>query len=245
MIKIKDIVKKYDGKTVLDNISTEFPEGKTTVIVGPSGSGKSTLLRSLDLLVHPDSGIISFPNFSLNYADKITSKQSKELRAQTSMVFQNWNLFPNLRVIDNITAAPIHVHKVPKKEAIAQANELLKRVGLEKYANFYPDELSGGMQQRISICRALAVKPKYILLDEPTSALDPELETQVLEMLEELAQQGQSMVMITHNIEFAKLSADKMLFIENGEKIFDGSKDEFFNNPSPRIKEFLDAISLQ
>ncbi|SKA09853.1 amino acid ABC transporter ATP-binding protein, partial [Fructilactobacillus lindneri] len=229
MLKIKDIKKSFGKKEVLKGISTIFPEKKTTVIVGPSGSGKTTLLRSLDLLVKPDFGIIEFDDLKINFSEPFTNKTANALRDKTSMVFQNWNLFPNLTILQNITEAPIYVQKVNKTTANKQAHELLTEVGLDEYADAYPSELSGGQQQRISICRALAVKPEYILLDEPTSALDPEMETQVLEMLERLSDQGQSMIMVTHNMQFAKNAADKILFIENGKADFDGTKDEFFS----------------
>ncbi|WP_125714771.1 amino acid ABC transporter ATP-binding protein [Companilactobacillus kedongensis] len=245
MISMKNIIKKYEGKTILNDISVDFPSGKTSVILGPSGSGKSTLLRSLDLLVRPESGSVSFPDLSVNYAEPINKKDSFNLRRKTSMVFQNWNLFPNLTVIDNITAAPITVLNQSKSEAEKNAKSLLKQVGLADLEDRYPSQLSGGQQQRISICRALAINPEYILLDEPTSALDPELETQVLKILEKLADEGQSMVIVTHNMEFARLVADKIVFIEDGNKVFDGETKEFFEHPSPRIKEFLSGISLE
>ncbi|MFC6324168.1 amino acid ABC transporter ATP-binding protein [Companilactobacillus baiquanensis] len=245
MISMKNIVKKYEGKTVLNDISVDFPSGKTSVILGPSGSGKSTLLRSLDLLVRPESGSVSFPDLSIDYAGAISKKDSFNLRRKTSMVFQNWNLFPNLTVLDNITAAPITVLKMSKDDAKKEARSLLKQVGLAELEDRYPSQLSGGQQQRISICRALAINPEYVLLDEPTSALDPELETQVLKILEKLANEGQSMVIVTHNMEFARLVADKIVFIEDGNKVFDGATKEFFENPTPRIKDFLSGISLE
>ncbi|KRK65137.1 amino acid ABC transporter ATP-binding protein [Companilactobacillus tucceti DSM 20183] len=245
MISMKNIIKKYDGKTVLNDISVDFPSGKTSVILGPSGSGKSTLLRSLDLLVRPESGSVSFPDLSVNYAEPISKKDSFSLRRKTSMVFQNWNLFPNLTVLDNITAAPITVLKTSKADAEKEARSLLRQVGLEGLEKRYPSQLSGGQQQRISICRALAINPEYILLDEPTSALDPELETQVLKILEKLANEGQSMIIVTHNMEFARLVADKIVFIEDGNKVFDGETKDFFENPTPRIKDFLSGISLE
>lgn len=244
MISMKNIVKKYEGKTVLNDISVDFPSGKTSVILGPSGSGKSTLLRSLDLLVRPESGSVNFPDLSVNYAEPISKKDSFNLRRKTSMVFQNWNLFPNLTVLDNITAAPITVLKTSKQDAEKEARSLLKQVGLEGLEKRYPSQLSGGQQQRISICRALAINPEYILLDEPTSALDPELETQVLRILEKLAKEGQSMIIVTHNMEFARLVSDKIVFIEDGNKVFDGETKEFFEHPTPRIKDFLSGISL-
>jgi len=244
MISLKNIVKKYEDKTVLKNLSVDFPDGQTTVILGPSGSGKSTLLRSLDLLVRPESGTISFSDISLDYAEPVTKKKSFDIRKKTSMVFQNWNLFPNLTVLQNITTAPITVLKKPKKETEDRARKLLSQVGLAEYADRFPSQLSGGQQQRISICRALAMNPEYILLDEPTSALDPELETQVLLILEELSKMGQSMIIVTHNMDFARSVADKIVFVEDGDILFDGATDDFFNHPTTRIRDFLSGITF-
>lgn len=244
MIEMKNIKKSYGKQNVLNDINASFPKGETTVIIGPSGSGKSTLLRSIDLLVRPDFGKINFPDLEVDYSKPISKQKRSELISKTSMVFQNWNLFPHLTVLDNITLGPINVKKKKKEIAVKNAYDLLKKVGLESYADRYPSELSGGQQQRISICRALAVKPEYILLDEPTSALDPELESQVLKLLKQLGEQKQSIIMITHNMDFAKLAADNILFIENGEVQFQGRKDQFFNNPNDRIKEFLNGISI-
>lgn len=244
MLSVKNVVKKYGDKTVLKNLSVDFPEGKTTVILGPSGSGKSTLLRSLDLLVRPESGTISFPDITLDYSKPVSKKDSFDLRKKTSMVFQNWNLFPNLTVFQNVTTAPITVLKRSKTDVEAQATKLLAAVGLADYKDRYPSQLSGGQQQRISICRALAMNPEYILLDEPTSALDPELETQVLLILEELSKNDQSMIIVTHNMEFARSVADKIVFVENGDILFDGTPDDFFNHPTTRIKDFLSGITF-
>lgn len=245
MLKINQLQKNFDEKLVLNKITTEFPKEKTTVIVGPSGSGKTTLLRSLDLLVKPDSGEINFDDLQLDFSNPITKHEANELRNKTSMVFQNWNLFPNLSILDNITVAPIHVHHQDKEVAEKNAHSLLQEVGLDEYAGSFPSELSGGQQQRISICRALAVKPEYILLDEPTSALDPESEIKILEMLSRISKEGQSMIMVTHNMQFAKDAADKIIFVENGVIEYDGPKDDFFSNPTPRVQEFLQGISLK
>lgn len=244
MLSIKNVVKTYDDKTVLKNLSVDFPDGKTTVILGPSGSGKSTLLRSLDLLVRPESGTISFPDITLDYSKPISKKTSFDLRKKTSMVFQNWNLFPNLTVMQNVTTAPMTVLKHSKAQAEERADKLLAAVGLADYKDRYPSQLSGGQQQRISICRALAMDPEYVLLDEPTSALDPELETQVLLILEELSKNKQSMIIVTHNMEFARSVADKIVFVENGDILFDGSPDDFFNHPTTRISDFLSGITF-
>ncbi|KRN99117.1 amino acid ABC transporter ATP-binding protein [Companilactobacillus kimchiensis] len=244
MITLKNVVKTYDDKTVLKDLSVDFPDGKTTVILGPSGSGKSTLLRSLDLLVRPESGTIDFGDISLDYSKPVSKKQSFDIRKKTSMVFQNWNLFPNLTVLQNVTTAPITVLKRPKKQTEQEARQYLAQVGLAEYADRYPSQLSGGQQQRVSICRAVAMNPEYVLLDEPTSALDPELETQVLLILEDLSKMGQSMILVTHNMEFARSVADKIIFVEDGDILFDGTPDEFFNHPTTRIKDFLSGITF-
>lgn len=244
MISVKNIVKKYGGKEVLKDLSVDFPSGKTTVILGPSGSGKSTLLRSLDLLVRPESGILDFGDIKLDYAQPVSKKLSFDIRKKTSMVFQNWNLFPNLTVLQNITTAPETVLGKSKEETETKAKKLLSQVGLAEYADRYPSQLSGGQQQRISICRALAMDPEYILLDEPTSALDPELENQVLLILEDLSKMGQAMIIVTHNMEFARSVADKIVFVEDGDILFDGTPDQFFNHSTTRIKDFLSGITF-
>ncbi|WDT65964.1 amino acid ABC transporter ATP-binding protein [Companilactobacillus crustorum] len=244
MISLKNVVKKYGSKEVLKNLNVDFPDGKTTVILGPSGSGKSTLLRSLDLLVRPESGTLDFGDISLDYSQPVSKKKSFDIRKKTSMVFQNWNLFPNLTVLQNITTAPMTVLKQSKVDAEKHAKILLGQVGLAEYADRYPSQLSGGQQQRISICRALAMNPEYILLDEPTSALDPELETQVLLILGELSKMNQSMIIVTHNMDFASSVADKIVFVEDGDILFDGTPDDFFNHPTTRIRDFLSGITF-
>ncbi|GKQ43107.1 arginine ABC transporter ATP-binding protein ArtP [Companilactobacillus sp. RD055328] len=244
MITLTNLNKSYGEKKILDNISLTFNDHQTTVILGPSGSGKSTLLKSLDLLVKPESGTITIDDVTLDYSKPITKEDSVNLRHKTSMVFQNWNLFPNLTVLDNITIAPIENLKVSKAEAKNRALDLLEKVNLSDYKDYYPSQLSGGQQQRISICRALAMQPSFILLDEPTSALDPELENQVLGQLQNLKELQQSMILVTHNMEFAKLAADKIIFIEDGKILFDGRTEDFFNKPTPRIKKFLSQMSL-
>jgi ABC-type polar amino acid transport system, ATPase component len=242
MISLKNVIKTYSGKEVLKDINVDFPDGETTVILGPSGSGKSTLLRSLDLLVRPESGTLDFGDIKLDYSEPVSKKLSFDIRKKTSMVFQNWNLFPNLTVLQNITTAPMTVLKRPKEETEEFARKSLAQVGLAEYADRYPSQLSGGQQQRISICRALAMNPEYVLLDEPTSALDPELETQVLLILEELSRMGQSMIIVTHNMDFARSVADKIVFVEDGNILYDGSPDEFFNHPTTRIKDFYPVL---
>lgn len=244
MISFQNVDKQFADHHALDNVSAEFPEHQTTVLVGPSGAGKSTLLRSINLLERPQAGLLKINDQTIDFAKPIARNELLKARQQTAMVFQSWNLFPHLTILQNITEGPIVVHKQPKKEAEANARRLLEQVGLADTADRYPDQLSGGQQQRISICRALALDPSYILLDEPTSALDPELEAQVLRVLQDLAKQDQSMIVVTHNMEFARRVADKIVFVEDGRIEFDGSTDDFFTHPTDRIQAFLDAMEF-
>lgn len=242
MIELSHVDKRYRDHHALDDVSVKFPDHQTTVILGPSGAGKSTLLRSINLLERPQKGTLTINNLHLDYADELTNKQILQIRRKTSMVFQSWNLFPHLTILENITEGPINVLHQSKEQANQRAHELLKQVGLDDVADRYPNQLSGGQQQRISICRALALDTDFILLDEPTSALDPELEAQVLRVLQGLAQQGHSMIMVTHNMEFARRVADNIVFVENGQIEFTGSSQEFFEKPTKRIEDFLAAM---
>lgn len=242
MIELSHVDKLYADHHALNDVSVKFPDHQTTVILGPSGAGKSTLLRSINLLERPQKGILTINDLRVNYADELSNKQILQIRRQTSMVFQSWNLFPHLTILQNITEGPINVLHQSKEQADQHAHQLLKQVGLDDLADRYPNQLSGGQQQRISICRALALETSFILLDEPTSALDPELEAQVLRVLQELAQQGHSMIMVTHNMEFARRVADNIIFVEDGKVEFTGSSEEFFAKPTQRIEEFLAAM---
>ena len=244
MLRLKDVTKTFGTQTVLKNITTEFNYHETTVLVGPSGSGKSTLLRSLNLLERPESGTYDCDGIELDFAKKITKKETLAVRQKTEMVFQDYNLFPHLTVLKNVMEGPVHVLKEDKQTAKKRALELLDKVGLKQKATAYPNQLSGGQAQRVAIARSLAMRPRYILLDEPTSALDPELELDVLKVLLELASEKQSLIIVTHNLEFARHVADKVLFIEDGQINFSGSKDDFFNSKDPRIKEFISAMTL-
>ena len=187
MLRLKDVTKTFGTQTVLKNITTEFNDHETTVLVGPSGSGKSTLLRSLNLLERPESGTYDCDGIELDFAKKITKKETLAVRQKTEMVFQDYNLFPHLTVLKNVMEGPVHVLKEDKQTAKKRALELLDKVGLKQKATAYPNQLSGGQAQRVAIARSLAMRPRYILLDEPTSALDPELELDVLKVLLELA----------------------------------------------------------
>ena len=196
-MKLAKINKWFGEKHVLKDVSLEFPAGQTTVLVGPSGSGKSTILRSLNLLEQPDRGTYDFDELHLNFTKSVTRKQKLLLRQKTGMVFQDYNLFPHLTVLQNVTEGPIRVLKQSKEAANQEALEILSKVGLRDFADAYPAQLSGGQAQRVAIARALAMKPEYVLLDEPTSALDPELELEVLRVLLKLAQENQSLIIVT------------------------------------------------
>ena len=202
------------------------------------------MLRSLNLLEMPESGKYYFDDLELDFKKGISKKEILEVRRETEMVFQNYNLFPHLTVLKNIIEGPVHVLKEDKESATKRAYELLKKVGLADKADAYPQQLSGGQAQRVAIARSLAMNPRYILLDEPTSALDPELELEVLKVLLQLAKEKQSLIIVTHNLAFAQKVADKILFVEDGQILFQGSKDDFFNSDNQRIKNFLSAMTL-
>lgn len=246
-MKIEKINKWFGDKHVLKDVSLEFPAGQTTVLVGPSGSGKSTILRSLNLLEQPNSGTYDFDELHLDFERNVSRKQKLALRQKTGMVFQDYNLFPHLTVLQNITEGPRQVLKLPKETAEQTAMELLAKVGLKDFANAYPAQLSGGQAQRVAIARALAMKPAYVLLDEPTSALDPELELEVLRVLLKLAQENQSLIIVTHNMVFARRVADKIVFVEDGTIKYDGDPAGFFapNNPDERIRHFIAAMTME
>lgn len=244
MLRLENVNKTFGGNLALKDITTTFENNQTTVLVGPSGSGKSTMLRSLNLLEMPESGKYYFDDLELDFKKGISKKEILEVRRETEMVFQNYNLFPHLTVLKNIIEGPVHVLKEDKESATKRAYELLKKVGLADKADSYPQQLSGGQAQRVAIARSLAMNPRYILLDEPTSALDPELELEVLKVLLQLAKEKQSLIIVTHNLAFAQKVADKILFVEDGQILFQGPKDDFFNSDNQRIKNFLSAMTL-
>ncbi|MCI1283250.1 MAG: amino acid ABC transporter ATP-binding protein [Lacticaseibacillus songhuajiangensis] len=245
MIKIENLDKNFAEHHALQAISTEFPEHKTTVILGPSGSGKSTLLRSLNLLERPESGTFTFDDLKIDYSQPISDQTILNVRRRTEMVFQQFNLFPHLTVLQNIIEGPVHVLKHDKDAATKEAHEILAKVGLGDKADVYPSSLSGGQAQRVAIARSLAMHPEYIFLDEPTSALDPELELEVLKVLLQIAKEQQSMIIVTHNMAFAQKVADKILFVEDGQLRFDGDTDAFFNTDNERIRSFVSAMTFQ
>ena len=239
MISVKNLSKNFGDLQVLKNVSLDIQKGEKVIIVGPSGSGKSTLLRCLNLLEIPTSGNIIFDNTD------ITDKKCdiNRIRCRMGMVFQNFNLFPHMTVLENISLAPVMTKRLSKAEADKKAKSLLERVGLSDKANAYPSQLSGGQKQRIAIVRALAMDPDVMLFDEPTSALDPEMVGEVLEVMRELAENNMTMVVVTHEMAFAREAGTRVLFMDEGNILEDASPKEFFENPkNPRLKEFLSKI---
>ena len=239
MINITNLYKNFGDLEVLKNISTEIKKGEIISIIGPSGSGKSTFLRCINKLEEPSSGHIYIDGMDL--MDKNTD--INKVRERVGMVFQHFNLFPNMTVLDNLTLSPIMVKKESKEEAEKYALSLLEKVGLSDKANSYPTQLSGGQKQRIAIARALAMKPEVILFDEPTSALDPEMIREVLDVMRDLAKEGMTMLIVTHEMGFARNVGNRILFMDKGEIIEDCSPKEFFENPTnERIKDFLNKV---
>ena len=239
LFEIKDLCKSFGDNLVLDHISTEIKKGEVLVIVGPSGSGKSTFLRSLNLLEEPTGGSISFEG--LNITDPKCN--INKYRQKIGMVFQHFNLFPHKTILENMTLAPMKLLKKTKEEAESQAMELLKRVGLEEKASAYPSQLSGGQKQRIAIVRSLCMDPDVILFDEPTSALDPEMVGEVLNVMRDLAKQGMTMAVVTHEMGFAKEVGTRVIFIDEGQIKEENTPEEFFSNPkNPRLQEFLSKV---
>ncbi len=239
MIRVKDLHKSFNGREVLKGIDEEIQDGEVVVVIGPSGSGKSTFLRCINLLEKPDSGEIWIDDTQIN-AHKVNVNQ---IRQKMGMVFQHFNLFPHLTVKKNITLAPVKLKKMTPEEADAKAMELLKIVGLEDKADAYPKQLSGGQQQRIAIARSLAMEPEIMLFDEPTSALDPEMVGEVLEVMKRLAKSGMTMVVVTHEMGFAREVGSRILFMDEGIILEQGTPKEIFDNPqSERTKSFLSKV---
>ncbi|MDR4433598.1 amino acid ABC transporter ATP-binding protein [Bacillus tequilensis] len=242
MITVKNIRKAFKDLVVLDGIDLEVKRGEVVAIIGPSGSGKSTLLRCLNLLERPDQGLIEIGEAKLN-AEKFTRKDAHRLRQQTAMVFQNYNLFKNKTALQNITEALIVAQHKSRDEAKRIGMDILKQVGLEHKADSYPVTMSGGQQQRIGIARALAVNPHAILLDEPTSALDPELVTGVLQVIKSIAEKQTTMIIVTHEMAFAKEVADQVIFMADGHIIEQGTPEELFDHPkNERTKRFIKQV---
>ena len=238
MIELKDVRKSFGKNEVLKGINLHIDKGEVVVIIGPSGSGKSTVLRTMNYLEEPTSGQVIVDGMDLSDKNKLNA-----VRTEVGMVFQNFNLFPHMTVLDNLTLAPVNVRKTDKKEAQDIAMKLLERVGLADKAQMYPDSLSGGQKQRVAIARALAMKPKVMLFDEPTSALDPEMVREVLDVMKSLADEGMTMVIVTHEMGFAKEVADRVLFVDGGQILEDGTPAQVFDAPtSDRTKLFLSKI---
>ena len=241
LIKVENLKKHYTGGTVraLDGLNCEIKKGEVVVIVGPSGSGKSTFLRSLNLLEIPTSGKIYFDGTDIT--DKKTNINTH--RQRMGMVFQHFNLFPNMNVLKNMTIAPTTLLGKKKEEAESKALELLDRVGLKDRADAYPSQLSGGQKQRVAIVRALCMEPEVMLFDEPTSALDPEMVGEVLDVMKNLAREGMTMVVVTHEMGFAREVATRVIFMDEGKIIEENTPNEFFDNPqNPRLKDFLSKV---
>ena len=239
MLSVESLSKSFGTTQVLKNISLDIPSGETTVILGPSGSGKSTLLRCLNLLETPQSGTLTIDDAQVDYSQKLTDAQVRDIRSRSAMVFQQFNLFPNYTALKNVALAPTLNGTLDAKQAEERARELLAKVGLADKTGSYPESLSGGQQQRVAIARALALEPAYLLFDEPTSALDPELEAEVIRVLMQLAKEGRSLVIVTHNMAFAKKVADRIVFLENGTLRYNGEPNGFFASDDERIRKFL------
>lgn len=239
MIEVKNLEKSFGSQKVLCGIDQKINQGEKVVIIGPSGSGKSTFLRCLNLIEQPTSGEIFIDS------EQITNQKCdvNRLRQKMGMVFQHFNLFPNMTVLENITLAPIKTKRMPKQQAEETAMRLLSRIGLAEKATAYPRSLSGGQKQRIAIIRALAMNPEVMLFDEPTSALDPEMVGEVLSLMKELASDGMTMVVVTHEMEFAREVGTRILFMEQGRVLEEGSPEELFQHPKhPRLQDFLARV---
>ena len=242
MLELTDVSKSFGDTTVLRGITLALPNGETTVILGPSGSGKSTLLRTMNLLEIPESGRLDINGDSVTFGAQLTRRQISAIRRRSAMVFQGYNLFPHETVLDNVAMPPALNGKADRATARARAVELLESVGMGHRLEEYPDNLSGGQQQRVAIARALAVEPDYLLFDEPTSALDPELEAEVIKVMVDLARERRSLVVVTHNIGFARRVADRIVFLADGGIGFDGAPEDFFASDSERIRRYLNVF---
>lgn len=243
MLKVTNLHKSFGDLDVLKGINLEIQKGEVVALIGPSGSGKSTLIRCLNLMEIPSAGEVYFKEQLVN-EDKLIEKSVDQLRQKVGMVFQHFNLFPHLTVKQNITLAPVKLNKMSQQEADKKAEELLTKVGLLDKKDVYPNKLSGGQKQRVAIARALAMEPEVMLFDEPTSALDPEMVKEVLLVIQSLAQEGLTTVIVTHEMNFAKRVASRVLFLADGNIVEQGTPQEIFENPQvDRTKQFLDQIN--
>lgn len=239
IISVKNVWKFFGQLTALRDVSLEVGQGERVVIIGPSGSGKSTLLRSINRLETVDKGTIVVEGLDINAPENDINR----IRQDLGMVFQSFNLFPHKTVLENLTMAPVRLRKITRQDAENRALQLLQKVGLAEKVNVYPNMLSGGQQQRVAIARALAMQPNIMLFDEPTSALDPEMIGEVLDVMVTLAREGMTMVVVTHEMGFAREVADRVVFMDHGQILESGPPEQFFSNPEhPRLKQFLEQI---
>ena len=239
MLKLTNVHKSFDKTEVLKGISLKVEKGSVTAIIGPSGAGKTTLLRCMNFLEKADSGTLDFDELHIDL-ERVSKKTMLEIRRKTAFVFQNYNLFANMTALENVMEGLVTARKVPKAEAKDRAMKALEKVGLRDKAAFYPSSLSGGQQQRVGIARAIAVNPEVILFDEPTSALDPELKGEVLSVIKGLAAEGTTMVIVTHEMNFARDTADRVIFMDKGKIVEEGEAAAFFASPKEeRTKQFL------
>ena len=245
MLKLTNVHKSFGKTEVLKGISLNVEKGSVTAIIGPSGAGKTTLLRCINFLEKADTGLLDFDDIHINL-EKVSKKTMLEIRRKTAFVFQNYNLFANMTALENVMEGLVTARKVPKVEAKDRAIKALEKVGLKDRADFYPSSLSGGQQQRVGIARALAVNPEVILFDEPTSALDPELTGEVLSVIKQLASEGTTMVIVTHEMSFARDTADKVIFMDKGQIIEEGKSSKIFTSPKEaRTRQFLQRFENQ
>ncbi|MCS0826292.1 amino acid ABC transporter ATP-binding protein [Cytobacillus firmus] len=243
MINIKDLHKQFDQLKVLKGINLEVKTGQVVVVIGPSGSGKTTLLRCINVLEQPTSGLLAIGDQVLDFSQQVSKRQIPPFRRLTGMVFQNYNLFPHMTALENVMEGPVTVKGESKETAKEKGELLLRKVGLADKAGYYPYQLSGGQQQRVGIARALAMEPKVMLFDEPTSALDPELVGEVLKVMRDLAAEGMTMVMVTHEMRFAREAADEVIFMDGGIIIERGKPEQIFSSPKEaRTSQFLNLI---
>lgn len=239
MVEFKNVSKRFGSTVVLEDVNFSIKQGEVVVLIGPSGSGKSTLLRCINALETIDSGDLLVDGLSVRGG----ASTVREIRQEAGMVFQQFNLFPQMTALENVAFGPRQVRGVAKAEALRQAEELLGKVGLAERTHHYPNELSGGQQQRVAIARALAVKPKLMLFDEPTSALDPELRQEVLRVMQSLAEDCMTMIVVTHEIAFARKVGTRLIFMEHGHITVDGQPAELLDNPeNPRLRDFLQHV---
>lgn len=245
MLKLTNVHKSFGKTEVLKGISLNVEKGSVTAIIGPSGAGKTTLLRCINFLEKADTGLLDFDDIHIDL-EKVSKKTMLEIRRKTAFVFQNYNLFANMTALENVMEGLVTSRKVPKAEAKDRAIKALEKVGLKDRADFYPSSLSGGQQQRVGIARALAVNPEVILFDEPTSALDPELTGEVLSVIKQLASEGTTMVIVTHEMSFARDTADKVIFMDKGKIIEEGKSSKIFTSPKEaRTRQFLQRFENQ